>query len=451
MASSNPKEPLIYCFLDTNLFLQFPTFNEIDWPQILQAKQVCLVLAPVVFRELDKHKADYSNSKRRDRARMLVSKLIKLIETDGEKLPEVRENVSLMYPNEPQINDWEAEHLVPAINDDQLIASVLDFVRQHPTEKVILLSDDSGPRVKAKTHHVRALSPRALGIEPLPDPPSPEEVENRKLREQLQTFTNRQPKFQFGFLQRNSIVKELLCLTESAWLWQTADEYMENKIRSEQINLQTMLGRADSSVPQKEVQQFKEVYERYIAKLNPALKMRYVKNYQPYCRLELALFNNGTASAHDVSIHLTFPEGSSIIMLKRIDEQIIIEDDTPEKPTVPIWARPSYQGILASLTMSDAISDLFNFSQYSTPLYHSNLFAVSSKLSYYYANFPFGKHGIRRDFKIVGHYRQEKIDPLIVYLPSSAKDGFTLTFEIIADEMLSPERGTLEVKWQEKS
>src|SRR6266568_3499621 len=156
MADKTEKVPYIYCFLDTNILLEFQTFDEVEWPKVLNAKQVCLVLAPIVVHELDTHKTDYTNARRQKRARMLLPKITKLVE--GEKivykLPQVRHNVTLLVLPDGPFIDWKAEHLDPMVNDDKLIASILEFTRQHPSEKVLLLSDDSGPRFKARSRTI---------------------------------------------------------------------------------------------------------------------------------------------------------------------------------------------------------------------------------------------------------------------------------------------------------
>jgi predicted ribonuclease YlaK len=174
MADKNNPLTHIYCFLDTNILMEFQTFDEVEWPQLLNAQRVCLVLAPIVVYELDKHKSDYSNSRRQKRARMLLSKLNKLLDTErptGE-LPQVRRNVTLMTLKEPLI-DWRAEGLDSNVPDDRFIGSILDFRREHPSEAVCLLSDDSGPRFKAKTYNITAFAPKEDLLRHI-EPPSPD-------------------------------------------------------------------------------------------------------------------------------------------------------------------------------------------------------------------------------------------------------------------------------------
>src|SRR6266536_851128 len=258
MADENKKIPHAYCFLDTNILIQFQTFNEVNWLKVLNAKQVCLVLAPVVIHELDIHKSDYSNARRQKRARMLLPKITKLIEEEpiGDELPQVRRNVTLMVlPNEPLI-DWRAEHLDPMVNDDRLIASILEFSRQHPSENVLLLSDDSGPRFKAKSHNILAKDPQC------------------ELTEKLAVYTNRMTKLRLGFCENGEVVDEITRPLNEAWRWQTPVEYAEEKITWKREALEQMLARADNTVNEDEIQKFTQEYEKYLVDLEPALKMQ---------------------------------------------------------------------------------------------------------------------------------------------------------------------------------
>lgn len=50
--------PLTHCFLDTNVFLHFQRFDTVDWPKVLGAQQVCLMLTTTVMEELNYHKDD---------------------------------------------------------------------------------------------------------------------------------------------------------------------------------------------------------------------------------------------------------------------------------------------------------------------------------------------------------------------------------------------------------
>ncbi len=339
----------------------------------------------------------------------------------------------------------------PSVNDDRLLASILDFSRQHPSEKVLLLSDDSGPRLKAKSHNVQALAP--TGLTRLPEPPSPEEVENRKLKQEIQELTSRLPKLRLGFYEKGQVVDKITRSRDSSWFWQTLETYVQTELAEKREELTQMLARADDSVDESEVQKFKEKYEKYLDDLVPALKMQFIKNYMPHCKLELTLINEGNASAHGVDIRMTFPQGSSIITINRLEDDVDIEETLPDEPTIPEWAQlpapqwikniisPSVTASLLNLSKSFTYSRIFTY----IPYYNNY-----NRRSYDSTNFPFGKNVIREEVKKLSHYRRWTVDPRVAYLPPDTEEGVTITYEIIADELSNPITGELKILWSQE-
>src|SRR5260221_7942540 len=185
---------------------------------------------------------------------MLLRKITKLTEreTIADALPQVRHNVTLLVlPKEPLI-DWKAEHLDPTVNDDRLIASILEFSRERPLEGVLLLSDDSGPRFKAKSRNIPMQAPPDK-LKRLVEPPSPEEVENRKLKQQIQELTERMPILKLGFYEHEQIVDEVIRPMNTAWLWQTPEEYVQEEIAQKREDLAHILAKANATVQEDEV------------------------------------------------------------------------------------------------------------------------------------------------------------------------------------------------------
>ncbi len=72
------KAPIVYAFLDTNFFIHYTSFREVEWLKELAAKKVCLVVAPTVHRELDKLKDDKTNGSRRDRSRSTLAEFTRM-------------------------------------------------------------------------------------------------------------------------------------------------------------------------------------------------------------------------------------------------------------------------------------------------------------------------------------------------------------------------------------
>jgi len=455
MANKTEKVPYIYCFLDTNILLEFETFDDVDWPKVLNAKQVCLVLAPVVLSELDKHKTDYNNVRRQKRARMLLPKITNLTEreTIAGELPQVRRNVTLMVlPNEPLI-DWAIEHLDPTVNDDRLIASTLEFSRQHPTETVLLLSDDSGPRFKAKPRSIQTLAP-PYGLNRLVEPPSPEEVENRKLKQQIKELTERIPDLKFGFYEHGHIVNanEIMRPVNTTWLWQTPEKYAEEKVAQKREDLTSVLAKANDTVPEDEVQEFRETYEKYLAQLEPAFKMQFIKDYSPNCMVQFIMVNGGSAPANGVGLHIAFPKGSSVITLSNPDDTVEIETEVPDEPDLPAWAQPPVpEWVKKMLPSSSQLAAMSATSMLSKNILGSMIYRPAGfyKSTYYDYTFPFDHNTLVQKTDKLSHHEQWPFKPLVVYLPPDTLKGFSIKYSVYADELLKPITGELKVTWED--
>ncbi|HEY7094722.1 MAG TPA: PIN domain-containing protein [Ktedonobacterales bacterium] len=146
--------------LDTNVFMHFQTFDEVEWNTIAGAPEVCLLLTSVVLRELDKFKNDPVSEWRRQRARTILGKLEALLLSGAPSgRAQVRNGVVLSaYMQEPA-TDWAALGLDPQIADDRLIASILAFGQATPQAQMRLVSNDLGLRLKADHHGIMAIDP----------------------------------------------------------------------------------------------------------------------------------------------------------------------------------------------------------------------------------------------------------------------------------------------------
>ena len=73
---------MTYAFVDTNLLLHFKVFEGINWTNLLNDKEVVLVICPTVLDEIDKHK-DSAKGKVRNRAKAIYKILSDYL--DGRK------------------------------------------------------------------------------------------------------------------------------------------------------------------------------------------------------------------------------------------------------------------------------------------------------------------------------------------------------------------------------
>ena len=190
---------LTHCFLDTNVFLHFQMFDTVDWPQVLGAQHVCLMLTTTVMEELNRHKDDAKNPGRQKRAREILSKLDDILPTDtaGISVP-VRQNVTLQEILDAPDVDWKAANLDPQKGDDYLLASILDFRAANPGAIICLVTRDFPVRRKALGRNIPVVNPEGK-ITTVGDL-SPEAAEQRKRDREFQELKNRIPNLTFGFV-----------------------------------------------------------------------------------------------------------------------------------------------------------------------------------------------------------------------------------------------------------
>lgn len=138
-----PREQT-FAFPDTNIFLHFQFFTEIDWNEVLQTKSTTLVIPPIILKELDKHKYNHTSEKIRERADKVPKRLFEFINPKSQ----VRPKVNIQFERiEPQI-EFEKYNLSTDAQDDHLIASIFRFQEENGN-KAILITDDSALKLKA--------------------------------------------------------------------------------------------------------------------------------------------------------------------------------------------------------------------------------------------------------------------------------------------------------------
>lgn len=133
---------------DTNVLLrnqELPT-----WADAVGTEEFTVLLVPGVLAEIDEQKLNHRNEPVRDKARAF-SKRVKGWRKQGSLARGVRvqgEVFVRVVAREPDF-DNTLSWLDPAVTDDRIVASVLEFQRNNPTMDVRLLSGDSIMLAKA--------------------------------------------------------------------------------------------------------------------------------------------------------------------------------------------------------------------------------------------------------------------------------------------------------------
>src|SRR5699024_2661930 len=125
------------------------------------------VVAPVVIRELDKHKDQHKLGTVRDRAKEALKKVEAAITgTGGCGLPQ---GVLLTHADEPVLAFAEYG-LNTDVPDDHLLACCVERKQEQSSMDVVVLTNDIGPRLKATKLAIRSVEPpEKIKLQPVLD------------------------------------------------------------------------------------------------------------------------------------------------------------------------------------------------------------------------------------------------------------------------------------------
>lgn len=190
------KRATAFIFLDTNLFLQYRDYDQIDWLALLDHIGVCIMVAPIVLAELDKFKYDNISERRRKRSRSIAKKLNELAFTVNPGIDiqvPGRPGVTLRFlTDSPDISRYAG--LRPEIADDQLIATILQFTEDNHAidrQDIMLVSEDSGPLNKARARGISVQLPdESLRLD---DEPTVDKQRINELQKRIAAYENQQP------------------------------------------------------------------------------------------------------------------------------------------------------------------------------------------------------------------------------------------------------------------
>jgi predicted ribonuclease YlaK len=181
-------------FLDTMVYLHFRPLLELPLGKLCGSDDFKIVVPRITLRELDKHKSSHSSRKVRDRARRITNQLQVAITGDGI-LPG---GIEVEYFGKHPRAKIDAHELSEVWADDLLIASILTYKEHCPNCDVLLITQDSGPRLTAHEFGLQT-------IEMSTDFALPEDLDdvarqNRNLQMQIQELQNARPKLELLFI-----------------------------------------------------------------------------------------------------------------------------------------------------------------------------------------------------------------------------------------------------------
>ncbi len=323
---------MIYIFLDTNIFLHFQNFREIDWISESKEEKCTIVVAPIVLDELEEKKI--GTNRIGNKARQVLNYIENLIDS-----PKINENVDFkVLLDKPLRKIYEENDLDFKEHDHRLIASIIDFKQKRQVENIVLCTNDIGPRLRAKQYGIASLKPSEKYL--LPEQESELEKKVKKLEQENIRLKNRIPKIDLTFEDSKEFVKFKaedfeLCNYEDFKAHNLGKikqkyPYMEHiDPYKDPIAALTSSMAPDSNQINLYNKKLDAYYKEYEDSLGQFFEQE--KRKKLTFEIKLQVTNSGKIPAEDVDIHLHFPNGFELLESDKTEKFI----ELPEPPYKP--------------------------------------------------------------------------------------------------------------------
>lgn len=322
-----------YLFLDTNVYLHYMDFEQIDWKELIDS-DFTIVVPPIVIREIDKHK-DNNRGKIQSKAKAVSKKFGDIF------LRNIPSKYDVTDCLDPQAEHFDGKRFNMAVNDDWFILSALDS--NFENTDIIIVSGDVNLLIKAKQG--------GLSFFQMPDKlllrveETDAEKECRRLRMEIEdyknsrshaiiTFQNETNAIQYTRPKERNIdeeLKEYLIQLKNEYPYKPTDNYKKPEdfiIRGKTIPFITSSMFYDDNPEHynEALDDFfkkKEDYQRFLIE-KEVMDERFVP-------INLSLVNIGNSQTGDVNIFVDIPDNIKIYNKKSV-KCIFEQEITPPVP-----------------------------------------------------------------------------------------------------------------------
>jgi len=422
-----------YCFIDTNSFLHYRMFTDINWNKIINSSSVLLIVCPAVLRELDQKKFSEYDINIRNRSQQVISKMSKMVTSN--KIHKIKKNLDLMFiSSEPSI-DWEKEGLSSQIPDDRIIASILE--QKNNFKNIILVSSDIGLTLKVSNKGIKCIS--------LPDEyrlnikKDKKQKEIEKLRDKITVLENRLPVLKLKILADNEPA-DFIKITLNQITAPSEDELTEKlEVIKDELKYKPSSNTFEIfidllSYPKVEIERYEKDLDKYIEEMLKYYKKEYkFKELQSrLIELNFIIINNGNLPAEDIDIFMHFPDG--FVMFS--------EDELPKKPKEPEKPIPPR-------TQQEMIS---NFQKSLIPSFPSPYIPsiITPNINRNLSSGPqirkTNSYEVKYDLDKLKHGMQIYLKPVYILFESiDLTKSFKISYSILADNLPEPSNGNLNI------
>ncbi len=383
----------LYCFPDTNLFIQCKRLDALDWSVFGDFDAIDLIVTRPVQKELDAHKGK-GNARVASRSRAAASVLKEVFAAElGYKEVRAHSPCVRLYVQPDHKPDLElADVLNYGEVDDQLVGVVSSFLKINPSSCVCLVTGDSGPLWSARAAEVPCMSiPDSWLLPPEEDTAS---KEIKRLTQELERYKKAEPEFSLRWLQHGAPVERIdvtvpcyepLSFHELAELMQKIElrfpmaenfddtEFQQNNAEFAKVNVDepqifgSLFGNLERTAyrpaTEKEITDYKAAYAKWLQECEAFLKNLHfhLAANTAWPRVMVEIQNAGTKSANEALVTIAARGDFSIQPLKRAsaDDEVI---KSPRLCPAPKAPKGEWSNGFAHLARAFATPSAFNMS-----------------------------------------------------------------------------------------
>lgn len=412
-----------YIFIDTNIFLHFRDFEEINWLEESSSEQCKIIIAPIVIDELDSKKI--GNNKISNRARRALNKIEEFCEIN---LLEIKKNIFFeLILEKPSKSTYTQYNLNFDEQDHRLIASILEFSKNHSINNILLYTNDVGPRLRARQLNIQSLKPNSKYF--LKDELTEDERKIKALEKENLTLKSKIP----------NISLELSSGTFHKFILQPLKDIDFSRYKNEKITVlknkfpYLSLKETENSLLPKlfvydkmQIESYNQDLDNYFFKYEESLKeiFDYEKMQSLTFKTNFTVLNEGNTPAENIDIHLSFPSFLNVVKVSSLK-------DSPKLPDPPY--KPAHRFDYSKLKLD--------------PIFSSSKFKINTDLDFHQSceiTKLNSNHIVNYNIKNLKHGYNETLNKIaIVFSEYSEIKSFKIDYIISADNIPNKLNGEL--------
>lgn len=435
----------ITLFLDTNIFLHYQLFDQINWSSLFGVSDIEIIIPPVTIHELNKHKDAHTKPRVRSRASDIIKKLFGLFEDSTE----TRIGTGLIVhleDREPQI-DFIQHQLSREVKDDELIASILYLKAKVPEKKVILVTSDFGLILLGKAKRQGIEVYRLPDTYKLLEEPDPSEKKILELQTELRKIKNTMPEVLLVFENEKDHIRysikspkphltsvEIENLLEKVKSEHPPMQNIQRDLKSKGLDSASLALAMANSITSADIDAYNQELEKYYADCEDSFQKQldYENLLARTLKLDIWVSNTGTAPAEDLDIYMHFPDGFALFS----------EDEFPEAPQFPEQPSEPTSSLGKALDMSRLNEAIFSISNnimdFNSPHLSSNVSGLDIRRT--------NSYDVEFHIERLKHKIHEAADTIyITFTNYDDVKSFEIYYRILVANLAEPTEGKLHV------